>query len=152
MGEYFCALGDGDSDDAILAWQNTVPVNRVSNVRSSKFDQLKLVHIVQEETQPQILVKDELAKKWESTMFESDQPVKNYVVKNVCKDMDLSDNDTPRIIKVYEKITDVEWKFWRDFFKRNIKVFAWTYKDLRGVPPEICEHKIVLEEGTTPVR
>jgi hypothetical protein len=27
-----------------------------------------------------------------------------------------------------------------------------TYKDLRGVPPEICEHKIVLEEGTTPVQ
>jgi hypothetical protein len=42
-------------------------------------------------------------------MFESDQPVKNYVVKDVCKDMNLSDDDSPRIIKVYEKITDVEW-------------------------------------------
>lgn len=39
-----------------------------------------------------------------------------------------------------------------NFFKRNIKVVAWTYKDLRGVPLEVCEHKIVLEDGTTPVR
>jgi hypothetical protein len=68
-------------------------------------DQLKLVYNVQEEITPKILVKDKLAKKQESTMFESDQPVKNYVVKNVCKDMNLSDDDTPRVIKVYEKVT-----------------------------------------------
>lgn len=32
--------------------------------------------------------------------------------------------------------------------KRNIQVFAWTYKDLR----DVCEHKIGLDEGVAPVR
>jgi hypothetical protein len=50
-------------------------------------------------------------------------------------DIDLSYNNTPHIIKIYEKIAKEEWKYWRDFFKMNIKVFAWTYKELRGVPP-----------------
>ena len=34
MGEYFCTLGDGDSHDAILVWQNTAPVNMISILAS----------------------------------------------------------------------------------------------------------------------
>ena len=49
-------------------------------------------------------------------------------------------------------MSKTKWQYWYNFFKNNIKVFAWTYKDLRGVPPEVCQHKIVLEEGTAPVR
>ena len=154
MGEYFCALGDGDSDDAILSWQNTMPVNVITTHTPLRYEwaDLETINTVQKDNEPKAREEDELAKKWECPMFESDQPTKNYVVKNVCIDMNLSDDDTPRIIKIYEKLTPVEWKYWRDFFKRNIKVFAWSYKDLRGVPPEICEHKIILEEGATPVR
>jgi transposase InsO family protein len=74
------------------------------------------------------------------------------VAKDVCKEMNLGTDEVPKIIKVYEKISHTEWKYWYNFFKRNIHVFAWTYKDLRGVPPEVCEHKIVLEEGVAPVR
>ena len=29
--------------------------------------------------------------------------------------------------------------------------FAWSYKDLKGVKPEICQHYIDLEPGTKPV-
>ena len=93
----------------------------ISNTKTHRSDQLKLVHILHEETQPKILVKDELAKKWESTMFESDQPAKNYVVKNVCRDMNLGDDNTPRIIKVYEKLTDDEWNFGEISLKRTLK-------------------------------
>ena len=31
-------------------------------------------------------------------------------------------------------------------------VFAWTYKDLKGIPPNVCEHLIILEPNTKPVR
>ena len=31
-------------------------------------------------------------------------------------------------------------------------VFAWTYKDLKGVSPEFCVHRIPLVEGVVPVR
>ena len=89
---------------------------------------MKPFYNVQEETTSEVSTINELAKKWESSMFKSDQPAKYYVVKNVCRDMDLSDDETPRIIKIYEKITKDEWKFWKYFFKKNTKVFAWSYK------------------------
>lgn len=31
-------------------------------------------------------------------------------------------------------------------------VFAWTSKDLKGVPPELCVHRILLVPGAVPVR
>lgn len=31
-------------------------------------------------------------------------------------------------------------------------IFAWTYKDLKGVPPELCVHRILLVLGAVPVR
>ena len=113
MGEYFCALGDGDSDDAILTWQNTLPVHMISTTPIHSSDRYEPVHIIQRESRSNTIVRDEFAEQWESPMFESNQPTKNYLVKDVCKDMDLSDDNTPRNIKVYEKITDDKWKFWR---------------------------------------
>lgn len=31
-------------------------------------------------------------------------------------------------------------------------VFAWSYKDLKGIPPDLGEHKIELMEGAKPMR
>ena len=39
-----------------------------------------------------------------------------------------------------------------NFFTNEKDAFAWTYRDLKGIPPEVCQHKIVLEEGVKPVR
>lgn len=41
---------------------------------------------------------------------------------------------------------------WCKFIERNIQVVAWTYKHLRGVPRDACEHKSVLEGGVPPIR
>ena len=30
--------------------------------------------------------------------------------------------------------------------------FAWLCKDLKGIPPEVCQHHIILEEGAKPIR
>ena len=85
-------------------------------------------------------------------MFSTYAPIKNYVSKDVYKEMNRGTEEVPKIIKVHEKLSKTEWQYWYNVFKRNIKIFAWTYKDLKGIPPEICEHKIVLEEGFTLVR
>ena len=58
------------------------------------------------------------------------------------QDMNLGTPQDPKMIKVYSKMTKVEYKYWKGFFKRHKSVFAWNYSDLKGVPPEICEHKI----------
>jgi len=31
-------------------------------------------------------------------------------------------------------------------------VFAWIYKDLKGIPREICEHKIDLVANAQPIK
>jgi hypothetical protein len=31
-------------------------------------------------------------------------------------------------------------------------VFAWTYEDMKGIPPHICEHKIELKPNTKPIK
>jgi hypothetical protein len=31
-------------------------------------------------------------------------------------------------------------------------VFAWSYKDLKGLPKEICEHKIELVANAQPIK
>ena len=43
-------------------------------------------------------------------------------------------------------------KYWREFFIHYKTAFAWTYSDLKGIPAEVCEHKIVLEDDAKPVR
>ena len=30
--------------------------------------------------------------------------------------------------------------------------FDWTYKDLKGIPRKVCQHRIILEPNTKPVR
>lgn len=34
----------------------------------------------------------------------------------------------------------------------NILVFAWTYIDMEGVHPDICQHHIFIKEGMFPIR
>ena len=41
---------------------------------------------------------------------------------------------------------------WKKFFMEFSFTFAWSYKDLRGIPLEVCKHHIILEEGAKPVR
>ena len=66
--------------------------------------------------------------------------------------MNLGTDDKPQNIKLYKKITRLELKYWREFFIRYKTAFAWTYSDLKGIPAEVCEHKIVLEDDAKPVR
>jgi len=49
-------------------------------------------------------------------------------------------------------MTKVELQYWYKFFKIHKSSFAWSYADLKGVPPKICEHKIDSELDAKPVR
>ncbi len=51
--------------------------------------------------------------------------------------------ENPQYIKVnaqLEKIEELQM-----FFKEFKDVFAWTYKDLKGIPPKLAQHKIELD-------
>ena len=50
---------------------------------------------------------------------------------------DLSQEEEDLLIKTLKEYRDV---------------FAWTYKDLKGVDPTICKHTISMKEGAKPMR
>jgi hypothetical protein len=72
--------------------------------------------------------------------------------KSTCVDMNLGNDQNPKNIRVYNGLTPEQAKEWLQFFKDTQDVFAWTYKDLKGVLPDICQHQIVLEPNAKPVR
>ena len=34
--------------------------------------------------------------------------------------------------------------------ERNLKAFAWSIEDIKGIDPSICMHKILMEEDHAP--
>jgi hypothetical protein len=66
--------------------------------------------------------------------------------------MNLGTDQDPKNINVYDGLSPEEFTTWHKFFKANKSAFAWTYKDLKGVPPDICEHQIILEDNVKSIR
>jgi len=82
---------------------------------------------------------------------EDTTPLKMGTLKTAHKTMNLGSEDDPKNINVYEGLNVEEFTKWNQFFMSNKFVFAWTYKDLKGVPPNICEHQIILEDNAKPI-
>jgi hypothetical protein len=121
-------MKDDDTDNAILSWQRSCPINNVtmvvepqphSKASSSSNPKKKVAPLKELEFKT-----PSFEKKWEDAMFSLNAPIKSYVSKDVYKEMNLGTNEVPKIIKVYEKISKTKWQYWYNFFKKNIKVFA----------------------------
>ena len=57
-----------------------------------------------------------------------------------------------RELHVGKSVEGAELHAYKTLLTEYQDVFAWTYTDLKGVPPNLCQHKIELMEGTFPVR
>ena len=67
--------------------------------------------------------------------------------------LDVSlEGEAPKNIKVGAQLTDEEVHEYKALVMEYRDVFAWSYKDLRGIPPEIALHTIPLIPGAKPVR
>jgi len=49
-------------------------------------------------------------------------------------------------MKVFIGIHCQELENWTVFFCKHTSAFPWIYSDLKGIPPEIGEHRMILEE------
>ena len=49
---------------------------------------------------------------WEDAIFYSNAHIKSYMSKDVHKDMNLGTKEVPKIIKVHEKLSKIEWQYW----------------------------------------
>ena len=134
MGEYFTNFENNDSDDAILAWKNS-PVNVIE------------AEIESEPEPPHQIDSEELMENL------SHSYLPDYKIsKSKCIDMNLGTKQEPKSIRVFKGMEKLEYEQWLQFFVAHKDVFAWTYKDLRGISPNVCEHRIILEPNTKPVR
>ena len=134
LGEYIGPLNEEDSDVAILNWENS-PVYGIS-------------------VEPEFEVKppyqtdfDELIENLSHASLS-----KLRTSKSTCMDMNLGTHKDPKNIRIYSGLSSELLKEWLQFFKDTQDVFAWTYKDLKGVPPKICQYQIVLESNAKSVK
>lgn len=67
-------------------------------------------------------------------------------------ELNIGDKGETKIIHINCELSPTELKDWKIFFKENSSNFAWSYKDLKGIPCEVCEHHIHLDENIKPIR
>jgi hypothetical protein len=60
--------------------------------------------------------------------------------------------EEPRLIKMGAQLTQDEIQNYKGLVLEFRDIFAWSYKDLKGIPPAIVQHSIPLIPGTQPVR
>jgi len=81
-----------------------------------------------------------------------DKPVRSYVSKNHCQTINLGSSNEEKTIQITNRLSPFELATWVKFFKENSQTFAWSYKDLKGVSPSICQHHIDIEARAKPIR
>jgi hypothetical protein len=102
-----------DSDNAILAWQNSPVLNITTEIEL-------------EQEPPYETDSKELQENMSHTYF-----LDFKATKSDCIDMNLETSEEPKNIKVFKSLTSEMAKEWLEFFRDTQDVFAWTYKDLR---------------------
>jgi hypothetical protein len=69
------------------------------------------------------------------------------------KTIDVSfEEEDPKPIKIGSQLTDEEAEMYRALVMEYRDIFAWSYKDLKGIPPGVAQHTIPLIPGAKPVR
>ena len=63
------------------------------------------------------------------------------------KQVDLAEpGEEPKPVYIATDLTPEEEELLIDTLKEYKDVFAWSYKDLKGVDPKICQHTIPMKE------
>ena len=67
------------------------------------------------------------------------------------KNLNLGTTEDPKLVKIAKDLGEYETKV-KDLLLQFKDVFAFTYKDMKGIPPYVCEHKIELQPEAKHVR
>ena len=71
--------------------------------------------------------------------------------EDLVKNLNLGTLEDPELVKIAKDLGEYKAKI-KDLLLRFKDVFAFTYKDMKGIPPHMCEHKIELQPETKPIR
>lgn len=64
--------------------------------------------------------------------------------------INLGSLEASQLVKINVEVGGEFLKGVEAFFREYKDVFPWSYQNMKGTPPSICEHRIELEEGATP--
>ena len=84
----------------------------------------------------------------ESILEEEKKTLDGLVLKELPKGLKyafLGSNDIKLVIISLELDNDMEIKL-LNVLGKNLEAFAWSIKDIKGISPSICMHKILMEE------
>lgn len=69
------------------------------------------------------------------------------------KELDVSHpHEIPRFIKMGVQLIDEETSQYKALVLEYCDIFAWSYKDLKGIPLDIVQHRIPLKPEAIPMR
>ncbi len=60
--------------------------------------------------------------------------------------------EEPQFIKVSSQLFAEETKQYKNLVMEYCDIFAWSYRDLKGIPTEVAQHTIPLIPGAKPIR
>jgi predicted transcriptional regulator len=66
--------------------------------------------------------------------------------------LNLGIKANPQCVKVSAHLIKEKTKELQTLLKEFKYVFAWTYKDLSGIPPELAQHIIELDTSIPPTK
>lgn len=79
------------------------------------------------------------------------QPRESYDRPKQAKQIDLAEpGEDARMVWIAIDLSEQEESLLISMLKEYRDVFARSYKDLKGVDPNVCQHTIPLKEGTKP--
>jgi len=75
----------------------------------------------------------------------------NINVKTIYK-VDVSyPGEEPQFIKIGSQLSTEETKHYKKLVMEYRDIFAWSYKNLKGIPPKVDQHTIPLIPGAKPI-
>ena len=66
--------------------------------------------------------------------------------------INLGTEEEPRLIKVAAIPNEEERRRWVHFLREYESVFAWSYRDMPGLDPEIAKHTLPIRPSCKPVK
>ncbi|KAL3696451.1 hypothetical protein R1sor_010527 [Riccia sorocarpa] len=96
------------------------------------------------------------AARWLQTLPAKDilkEKVHSYTIapEDTYEEVNVGTIEVPKMVKIGNHLSEEQKKGITKLLRDYSRVFAWTYEDMKGVPPKICQHKIKLLPSAKPL-
>ena len=65
--------------------------------------------------------------------------------------LNIGTKEDPKIVKISAHLPTDQAQAVEALLREYTDMFAWTYEDLKGIPPSVAQHRIVLKKDVPPI-